>query len=150
MTPACRSPSSPGPATAIRPQFADTLSSSWRLDCCPFAATSPYQTLGWSITCSWLARVFPAELSHVIAELTALPQLRLCVSLIGDANLGFSVLASSVRDIGRFEQTLGKRLPGLHLLESFLHLRSLKRMGWMLNPDGRCTAKVIVPTVFSP
>jgi DNA-binding Lrp family transcriptional regulator len=115
-----------------------------------FRCDVAYQVLGWPITCSWLARASPAELAHIVTELTTLPQLRLCVSLIGDANLGFSVLASSVRDIARFEQVLAKRLPGLHLVESFLHIRSVKRMGWMLNPDGRCTSKVIVPTVFSP
>lgn len=50
----------------------------------------------------------------------------------------------------RFEQTLGQRLPELQVLESILHLRPVKRMGWLLTDDGRCTGEVVVPSVFMP
>ena len=133
------------PATARR-QLGRLLSS----DRLTFRCDMAYRQAGWPVACSWLARVPPADLAHAVAELRRLRQLRLCARITGEANLVLTMFSRSVRELGRLEQVLGERLPNLVLQESMLHLRPLKRMGWILDASGRCTGEVVTPTVFSP
>jgi DNA-binding Lrp family transcriptional regulator len=97
----------------------------------------------WPILCGWHARVPIAEHERTAEALSTLPELRLCLSTTGATNLYFSVWARSLPDLLRIERLLGERLPWLELAESTVTLRTLKRMGWMLGPDGRCTGDVV-------
>ncbi len=52
--------------------------------------------------------------------------------------------------VGAFERSLGNVLPGrpgLELRRSELPMRSVKRMGWLLNESGRRPGQVVVPSV---
>ena len=115
-----------------------------------FRCDMAFRAVGWPILCSWLARVSPADLTLAVAELRALPQLRLCASVTGEANLVFTVFSRSLAGLSRFEQSLAERIPGLIICESFVHLRGVKRMGWLLEADGRCTGEVITPSIYAP
>jgi DNA-binding Lrp family transcriptional regulator len=105
---------------------------------------------GWGVACSWLARTAPAERPQSVSQLCRLSQLRVCFSLTGPANLGFTVYSRTMSGLAAFEDTLGTHLPTLQCLETMIHLRTHKRMGWITTVDGRCTGEVIVPDVFRP
>lgn len=138
------------PAT-VRRQLLQLLASNALTFRCDFE----HAAAGWPISFTWFARVPPVELPRTLEVLTGLPQLRMCLSTTGQANLVFSVFSRSVAGLARFEQILGQKVPRLELIESMLHLRSLKRMGWLLDDKGRRTETLIVPnalqrTVASP
>lgn len=103
--------------------------------------------VGWPVTAIWFARVAPADVDRTVTVLSQLAQLRLGMLVSGDANLVFSVLSRSVAGIGAFERSLGKTLPGMELQRSELLLRSVKRMGWLVDDSGRRTGQVVVPSV---
>jgi hypothetical protein len=43
------------------------------------------------------------------------------------------------------ELALQQKVPGIVLGESVVMLRTVKRVGWMLNPDSRASGAVVVP-----
>ncbi len=104
----------------------------------------------WPIVCNWRARVPTAEHEMTTQALGTLPELRLCLSTTGETNLFFTVWARSLPDLLRIEHLLGEHLPRLELWDSSITLRVLKRMGWLLLPDGRCTGEVVVPDALRP
>jgi Lrp/AsnC ligand binding domain len=86
----------------------------------------------------------------MITQLRSIPQLRMCASVTGEANLVFTIYSRTLDGVARIQLELGQRLPDLQPLETMVHLRSHKRMGWLIGPDGRCTGKVVAPNLFSP
>ena len=110
--------------------------------------TAP-QISGWPIACSWRARVLPSQQTRMITRLRSIPQLRMCASVTGEANLVFTIYSRTLDGVSRIQLELGQRLPDLQPLETMVHLRLHKRMGWLIGPDGRCTGKVVAPNLFS-
>lgn len=106
--------------------------------------TAP-QVSGWPVECSWMTRVPPAKLARAVTALRSFPQLRLCMSVTGEANMVFTTYSRDLGDVSRFTERLGTAIPELELLETLVLLRSHKRMGWLQHPDGRATGEVIVP-----
>lgn len=104
----------------------------------------------WPITCTWLARVPALEHERTVAALRTLPELRLCVSTTGEANMMFTVWTRSLSDVLAIERLLGDRMPWLNLVQSSVTLRTAKRMGWLLDADGRGTGEVVPPTALRP
>lgn len=92
-------------------------------------------------------RVPPSDLARTVTLLSTLTQLRLMLGVMGEVNLVFSVFGRSVAGVAAFEETLGRRLPWLEHVESLLLLRSVKRMGWVLDEQGRRTDRLVVPAV---
>lgn len=131
------------PAT-VRRQVAAVLASG-RL---AFRCEVAHEHTRWPILCNWQARVPTAEHDRTAKALATLPELRLCLSTTGEANLYFTVWAESLPDLLRIERLLAERLPWLELTNSTVTLRLLKRMGWLLHPDGRCTGEVVPPAVL--
>ncbi|HET7303398.1 MAG TPA: Lrp/AsnC family transcriptional regulator [Segeticoccus sp.] len=131
------------PAT-VRRQLATVLASG-RL---AFRCEVAHEHTRWPILCNWQARVPTAEHDRTAKALATLPELRLCLSTTGEANLYFTVWAESLPDLLRIERLLAERLPWLELTNSTVTLRLLKRMGWLLHADGRCTGEVVPPAVL--
>lgn len=97
------------------------------------------------VVCTWLAYVPPADLDRTVQSLVTLPELRLCASVSGDANLMFTLWTASATELARVERLLSEKLPWLRLRESVLDLRTRKRMGWLLDSQGFSTGQVVVP-----
>ncbi|MBA8826428.1 DNA-binding Lrp family transcriptional regulator [Saccharopolyspora lacisalsi] len=97
----------------------------------------------WPLACTWFARVPAPELERTVQSLSTLPELRLCASTVGRSNLVFMVWAQSPGELMRLERRLNEKLPWLELTESALLLRVPKRMGWVLDADGRSTGDVV-------
>jgi DNA-binding Lrp family transcriptional regulator len=102
------------------------------------------------ITCTYLARVPPTEHNRTVASLRTLPELRLCVSTTGETNMMFTVWTGSVSDLLQLEQRLGSHLPWLDIVDSAVILRTVKRMGWLLDAHGAATGEVVVPDALRP
>lgn len=101
----------------------------------------------WGLHCTWFARVPEVDKDRTIAALTTLPELRLLVSISGEANLLVSVWTRSPADLMRVERVVGERMPWLAILESVVILRTVKRMGWLIDEGGRATGEVVVPVL---
>lgn len=104
----------------------------------------------WPLSCIWFAEVPTEELDRTVTSLTSIPELRMCFSIIGRANLMFQLMVRSPGDLVRLERLMHEKLPWMRLVESTLSLRSPKRMGWVLDDAGRSTGKVVVPSVAHP
>ena len=103
----------------------------------------------WPISCTWVARVPPAEQERTVAALRTLPELRLCISTTGDTNLMFTVWVRSLQHLMRLEQLLGERLPWLGIVDNAVTLRTPKRVGWLLDEQGLATGEVIPSTALT-
>lgn len=101
----------------------------------------------WPVMCTWFAQVPQQELERTAQSLTTLPDLRLCASVTGSANLMISVWTGSPGELVSLERRMNEKLPWMVLSESVLTLRTAKRMGWTLDPSGRTTGQVVVPLV---
>lgn len=104
--------------------------------------------LGLPVTSAYFAQVAPADIPRTVAILRTIPGLRLCLQVTGQHNMIFSVLNPSVAAVADVQATLGKNLPWVRFTESRLMLRTLKRMGWVLDADGRPTGRIVPPAVF--
>ena len=102
----------------------------------------------WGLHCTWLARVPEVEKERTVAALGTLPELRLLVTISGEFNLFVSVWTRSPAELLRVERTVGERLPWLEIGESIVVLRTVKRMGWLIDEGGRGTGEVVVPAVL--
>ena len=102
----------------------------------------------WPVNCTYLARVPAAEHQRTVASLTTLPELRLCVSTTGETNMMFVVWTTSVTALLQIEQRLGTHLPWLEIVDSAVTLRTVKRMGWLLDDDGAITGELVVPSAL--
>lgn len=103
---------------------------------------------GWPVNCNYLARVPAAEHQRTVASLATLPELRLCASTTGETNMLFSVWAGSITDLLQLEQRLGEHLPWLNIVDSAVTLRTVKRMGWLLDEHGAATGELVVPSAL--
>ena len=85
----------------------------------------------------------PADrLDEVGPQLARLPEIRLCVSVTGTHNLILSVWQRSLADVQRLEAALARRFPDLRVAERRVSLRTVKRMGRILDADGRAVRAV--------
>ena len=100
----------------------------------------------WQIACSWLVRTPAYEHARTVQALATLPELRLCASTTGETNMMLTVWVRSLADLLRLERLLGEKLPWLDIVDTAVTLRTAKRMGWLLDAEGRCTGEV-VPSV---
>ncbi|SNR91905.1 Lrp/AsnC family transcriptional regulator [Blastococcus mobilis] len=96
------------------------------------------------VSCNWLARVPVEEQARTIQAVATLPELRLCVSTTGETNVMLTAWTRSLTDLLALERLMGERLPWLALMDSSVTLRVAKRMGWLLDDEGRCTGEVVV------
>jgi DNA-binding Lrp family transcriptional regulator len=133
------------PATVRRqlPKLLDSGLLSIRCEVAQTAARRP-------ISCTWRARLRPADHARTIAALHTLPHLRLCMSTTGDANLLIVTWTSGLDRILEIEQVLGEKLPWLELRDSGINLRTSKRVGWLLDDRGRATGEVVTPVALRP
>lgn len=100
----------------------------------------------WPLVCTWFVAVPQAELERTIRSLTTLPELRMCFSVAGTEQLVFQAMAHSPEELMRLERGFAEKLPWMTLVKSILTLRMPKRMGWILDEEGKSTGEVVVPS----
>ncbi|MCG7595953.1 Lrp/AsnC family transcriptional regulator [Mycobacterium sp. C3-094] len=133
------------PAT-VRRQLPRLLASGMLSIRCEVAHTAARRP----ISCTWRARLRPADRARTVAALHTLPHVRLCMSTTGDANLLITAWTPDLARILEIEQVLGDRLPWLELRDSGINLRTSKRVGWLLDERGCATGEVVTPIALRP
>lgn len=106
------------------------------------------QFAGWPLSQYLLVSIAPAEIPRSVAALADIPQVRMCLTVTGNANLMLSVHARTVAELTDIERTIGRITPSVQHVDSILEMRTHKQMGWLLHPDGRSTGQVVRPAVF--
>ena len=128
------------PASSVRRQLAALLRSGaigLRCDVAHFHTR-------WPILVTWWCRVAGSELTEIVAALRADQHIRLCASLTGPANLIVIAWTAGSTDLLNLQDKLERLFrPRGEILDSAVTLRSHKRQGWLLHPDGRTTGEVI-------
>jgi DNA-binding Lrp family transcriptional regulator len=104
---------------------------------------------GYPVTCQWFANVPAGQHEAAAAELRGLRNVRLSASTTGRTNFVVIMWLQSLADVMNAELALQQRIPGIDLVESVVMLSTVKRVGWMLNPDSTATGRVIVPAVVA-
>ncbi|WP_411734658.1 AsnC family transcriptional regulator [Paeniglutamicibacter sp.] len=98
---------------------------------------------GYPLTVQWFAKVPAGTADTVAAFLMEHRTLRLCASTTGAANMTFMMQLRTPADIADIEARLAARVPGVDIIEACVGVHSFKRMGWMLDPEGRPTGEVV-------
>ena len=104
-----------------------------------------HRAVGFPVVCEWFCRLPAAEHEDAAAVLRSMSSLRLCTSLTGPANFSFMMWLRSPADIMTVEQRIAARIPGLEVLESVVITEIPKRVGRVLDVDGRSTGQVVLP-----
>ncbi|GAA1617126.1 Lrp/AsnC family transcriptional regulator [Leucobacter chromiireducens] len=106
--------------------------------------TAP-EVSGWPIELSVLARVPGAAIPSVVRTLLSIPQVKLCASLTGEANLVFSVVARQIAHLAALERSVLQAVPELTVVETTVTMRRIKRMGHRVDAAGFATGDVTPP-----
>ncbi|NED35781.1 Lrp/AsnC family transcriptional regulator [Streptomyces sp. SID8499] len=97
---------------------------------------------GWPVVATFRIAV-PGPGGQAVAKaLAGLPETRLCSSVTGADNLLLSVWLRSPGDCVALEERILHRHPGLRISERSITLHTAKRMGRLLDRDGRARAHV--------
>ncbi|MHB9759098.1 Lrp/AsnC family transcriptional regulator [Streptomyces sp. BYX5S] len=102
------------------------------------------QLAGWPALATYRATVPHGELDRTGAALARLPQTRLCASVTGSCNLLLSVWLRDLDGMATLEALLDERFPALRVEDRTVTLRTVKRMGRILDDQGRATGYVPV------
>jgi DNA-binding Lrp family transcriptional regulator len=92
---------------------------------------------GWPISVLMSANVPSSRLEEVARTLSRLRQVRLCTTLAGSPNLKLVAWLHDIAEVHRFEMSLSKGVAGLEITDRQIVLKSIKRMGRLLDEDGR-------------
>ncbi|WP_415947966.1 Lrp/AsnC family transcriptional regulator [Streptomyces sp. KLOTTS4A1] len=74
--------------------------------------------------------------------LARMEQVRLCGSISGPDNLHIQVLLHGLAGMDPFQAQLAARFPDLEIRDRTVTLRAVKRMGWLLDEQGRAVDRV--------
>ena len=98
---------------------------------------------GWPVSAVLSADAPASRLQEVSASIGRIRQVRLCATLAGSPGLIVVAWLRAVDEVHRFEMALARGVPDLVVADRRIVLRTVKRMGRLLDSDGRATG--IVP-----
>lgn len=97
----------------------------------------------WSITVTWWCRVPERRRAELIAALARNPRVRLAVTLAGSVNFLFMMWVHDPGEIPRLQGWLEQQVPEVQIADVSITLRHYKRIGWLLDTEGRATGDVV-------
>jgi DNA-binding Lrp family transcriptional regulator len=99
------------------------------------------------VTCQWFVNVPAGQHERAAAQLKTMRNVRLSASTTGPTNFVIIMWLQSLADVMDIELALQQKVPGIVLVESVVMLRTVKRVGWMLDPESRASGAVVVPAL---
>jgi DNA-binding Lrp family transcriptional regulator len=96
------------------------------------------------VTCQWFVRVPAGQHDAAAAAIRTIRQVRLSASTTGPTNFVIIMWVQSLAEVMDAELTLQQKVPGIELVESVVMLSTVKRVGWMLNPDSTASGAIVV------
>lgn len=97
---------------------------------------------GWGVQVVLSIDAPSARLGDAAAAIARLRQVRLCATLAGTPAIVVAVWLRSIGSIHDFETTLAKAVPEIRVVDRLVALRTVKRMGRLLDEDGRAVGAV--------
>lgn len=97
----------------------------------------------WGISVTWWCRVPEGRRPALVAALANHPMVRLGVTLTGSTNFLFTMWLHDPADILTVQAWLEKQVPEVQIADVAVTLRHHKRIGWLLDPEGRSTGEVV-------
>jgi DNA-binding Lrp family transcriptional regulator len=95
------------------------------------------------VTCQWFANVPAGRHEEAAAAFRSISNVRLSASTTGPTNFLIIMWLQSLADVMNAELALQQKVPGIELVESVVMLRTVKRVGWMLNEDTTASGAVV-------
>ena len=95
------------------------------------------------VTCQWFANVPAGRHEEAAAAFRTISNVRLSASTTGATNFVIIMWLQSLADVMTAELALQQKVPGIELVESVVMLRTVKRVGWMLNEDTTASGAVV-------
>jgi hypothetical protein len=102
--------------------------------------------VGWPVAVVLSADAPAGRLDALAAAVGRMRQVRLCATLAGAPSLIVVAWLRTVEEVHRFELALAEALPELRVVDRLVVLRSLKRMGRLLDESGRAVGVVPMGT----
>ena len=97
---------------------------------------------GWPVSVVLSADAPAGQMDDVATRLARLRQVRLVATLASNPSLIVVAWLTSVEEVHRFEQVLLQRAPEVRVTDRLVVLRAVKRMGQLLDQDGRARRAV--------
>ncbi|KAA5833526.1 Lrp/AsnC family transcriptional regulator [Saccharopolyspora hirsuta] len=98
--------------------------------------------VGLPVTATLRGRVAALDVDRVGAGLAGLSPVRMCAAVTGEHNLVATVWLPSISAVQQFEQVATRNFPALVVHDTLVNLRTVKRMGRLLDRSGRATGFV--------
>ena len=98
--------------------------------------------VGWPVAVVFSADAPAGQVGAMAAAVGRIRQVRLCATLAGAPSLIVIAWLRTVEEVHRFELALLEAVPGLVIVDRLVVLRSLKRMGRLLDDSGRAVGVV--------
>jgi DNA-binding Lrp family transcriptional regulator len=96
--------------------------------------------------CTWyLLRTPASQRDDVANRIAKLRQARAVVSTVGQYDLAVDVWTRNLEDVQRLEATIEERMPGVHIADRAVVLRTVKQMGRLLDEVGNAAGFVPLP-----
>ncbi|MFP5312961.1 MAG: Lrp/AsnC family transcriptional regulator, partial [Actinomycetes bacterium] len=95
------------------------------------------------VTCQWFVNVPAGQHEAAAAEIRTISNVRLSASTTGPTNFVIIMWLHTLADVMSAELTLQQKVPGIEIVESAVMLRTVKRVGWMLNEDTTASGAVV-------
>lgn len=133
------------PASTVRRQVATLLRSGALVYRCEVAQL----LTRWPVCVTWWIRLPTAAVEGAVDRVRRDPRVRLCMSLTGPSNFLVTAWTRSTTELVRMQNLLEREMPAAEIVDTSVILRTRKRMGWLLHPDGRRTGRT-VPLVPAP
>jgi DNA-binding Lrp family transcriptional regulator len=129
------------PESTVRRQLARLL----RSGALTFRCEIAQMWTAWPVGVTWWCRVPTQAQAGLVDALRRESRVRLCMSVTGPENFLIVMWTASMQDLMRMQGWLETCLGAGVIGDTSVILRTRKRMGWMLHPDGRCTGEIYPP-----
>jgi DNA-binding Lrp family transcriptional regulator len=106
-----------------------------------------HNTAGWRASVALLLSVRQDLLPALAHSLSALPQMRMCASIVSASNLLCQLWMNRIEELDYVEAYLAERCPTARVDDRWMTSRFAKRVGHLIDPDGRRTG--CVPPAFA-
>ncbi|TCK21482.1 Lrp/AsnC family transcriptional regulator [Pseudonocardia endophytica] len=127
------------PASTVRRQLSTLVRSEKLVFRCEVAQL----LTRWPICVTWWIRLPTADVGDAVQRVRADQRVRLCLSLTGPANFLVTAWTHTLPELVALQSQLEHALPVAEIVDTSVILRTRKRMGWLLHPDGRSTGRTV-------
>lgn len=97
---------------------------------------------GWHVTATLWARSPGAAVNNFGRALADQPEVRVCCAITGESNLVVTAWLHGIADLHVFERRLAAQFPALEVTGREVTLHTPKRLGMLLDSQGRRTGMV--------